>query len=74
MHISLGKFHNIGTFEAFILAFDTVRRVVVLPWVEGTLVALECLEVPLGELCYLPVLRRRTDMTPEDRGRFQITP
>ena len=51
---------------------DTARVVVVLPWVEGTLVALERPGVPLGELCYL--LRRRTHMTPEDRGRFQITP
>ena len=44
---------------------------VVLPWVEGTFVALERPEVPLGELYYLPVLRRRTDMTPEDREMFE---
>ena len=47
------------------------RMLVVLPWLEGTLVALERPEVPLGELCYLPVLRRRTDMTPEDRDMFE---
>ena len=43
---------------------------VVLPWLEGTLVALERLEVPLGEVCYLPVLRRHTDIL-EYREMFE---